>query len=245
MTAGLARCVVVQHLEPEGPYLVADALGARGVRVETCRTDLGHALPARAGDVEGLVVMGGPMSATSDEGFPTRRAEIALLAEAVRAGVPVLGICLGAQLLAAACGGTVRRGDTGPEIGWGPVRLARAAAEDPLLHGLPDELTVLHWHGDTFDPGPGSVLLASSERYRSQAFRAGTAAWGLQFHLEVGALAVERFVDEFGDEARALPGGAEAILGGAAGALEALRPHATAVLDRFAALVAGRQGALD
>lgn len=245
MTGDVARCIVVQHVEPEGPYLVADALTAFGVTVETCRTDRSDALPERAVEAQGIVVMGGPMSAASDDGFPTRRAEIALLADAVACQVPVLGICLGAQLLAAATGGTVGRGEAGPEIGWGPVRLLPAANGDPLFGGLPEELTVLHWHGDTFDPGPGSVLLASSGRYRSQAFRTGRAAWGLQFHLEVDALAVERFVEEFGAEAEAVEGGAAAIVAGAGEALGTLGPQAATVLGRFAALVAGPRGALD
>ena len=102
--------VVIQHLEPEGPALIGDALVRRGAQMDVVRTDLGHAVPADASGLAGLVVMGGPMSAGSDVGFPSRRAEVALLRDAVDQGVPVLGICLGAQLLAVAGGAAIRRG---------------------------------------------------------------------------------------------------------------------------------------
>lgn len=198
----MRRCLIVQHVPAEQPYLLAEALAGRGVDLAVHAVPDGPPLPADAAGVDGLVVMGGPMSARSDDGFPTRRAELALLADAVRRGVPTLGVCLGAQLLAAATGGAVRAGQ-GPEIGWGPVDLAEAASDDCLLGGAGRQLTVLHWHGDTFDLPPGAVLLASNDRYRHQAFRLGDSAWGLQFHVEVDAAAVRRFATDFGAEATA------------------------------------------
>ena len=133
----MATALVVQHLEPEGPALIGEALRAAGVEVVVVRPDRGEADPrVRDGldgldGVDGLVVMGGPMSAGSDDGFPSRRAELALLRAAVEAEVPTLGVCLGAQLLAAARGGEV---EAGPEleVGWGTVVLSDAAAADPL-----------------------------------------------------------------------------------------------------------------
>ena len=134
---------------------------------------------------DGIVVMGGPMSAYSDEGFPTRRRELELLADALVRGVPTLGVCLGAQLLALAAGGRALAGKVGPEVGWAPVEFTEHAKEDSLLAGLPRQIIVLHWHGDTFELPPHAVELAASPLYRGQAFRVGSQAWGFQFHLEV------------------------------------------------------------
>jgi GMP synthase-like glutamine amidotransferase len=231
------RCLVLQHVEAEPAWAVGDALIRAGVGVDVRRLHAGDALPPALDAHAGLVVMGGPVSATSDEGFPSRRDEVALLAEALARGVPTLGICLGAQLLALAGGGTVRPGPDGPEIGWAPVDLAPARAHDGLLHGLPPRLTVLHWHGDTYDAPPGAVPLATSPRYPSQAFRAGPAAWGFQFHIEVTPPAVEGLVRAFPADAALAPGGVAAVLAGSGRALDALSTLRDLVFDRFAALV--------
>jgi len=235
----VSRAVVVQHLEPEGPAGIAERLAERGVDVDVVRTDLGDPLPDDLEGVDGLVVMGGPMSARSDEGFPTRTAELRLLACAVGAAVPTLGVCLGAQLLAVAAGGEVWPGH-GPEIGWGPVELREPAAADLLFAGLPDELTVLHWHGETYELPPGAVRLASSASYEEQAFRVGQCAWGVQFHLEVEMGGVAAFVSAFPGDAQHARGGAAGLWAATATAVEQLSPHRDAVLGRFAELVATR-----
>ena len=247
MTDDAPRCLVVQHVGPEGPAAVGAALEEAGVAVEVCRLHAGDALPAGLARHQGLVVMGGPMSATSDAGFPTRLAELGLLEQALAAALPTLGVCLGAQLLAAATGGTVHPGAAGPEIGWGAVRLTAQAAGDRLFRDLPDTLEVLHWHGDTFEPGPGAVLLASNDRYRAQAFRTGPAAWGLQFHVEVDRRAAAAMAAAFPEDAGLAPAGAASIVSAAPERVAGSGPGAT-VLARFAALVAGGpagEGALD
>jgi GMP synthase-like glutamine amidotransferase len=195
----------VQHVEPEGPYLLGRSLSAAGIGIDLRRVHLGDDVPADAAQFDAVVVMGGPMSAREDTGFPTRRAEVALLRDALRQAVPTLGICLGAQLLALAGGGEVLTGPEGPEIGWGPVRLAPEARHDPLFGDVPEQLQVLHWHGDTFTLPPAAVRLAGSCSYENQAFRLGSSAWGLQFHIEVDDSAVRGFIHSFGAEA-ALPG---------------------------------------
>ena len=230
----MPRCVIIQHLEPEAPYAIGEALEARGVVIDLRRVYAGDPVPGDAAGLAGLVVMGGPMSARSDLGFPTRQSEIRLLGDAVARGVPTLGVCLGAQLLAAATGGTVRVGDTGPEIGWGPVELADRASRDPLLSGIPDRLTVLHWHGDTFDLPPGADLLASNGRYENQAFRVGPNAWGLQFHLEVTVQAVAAFIAQFGDEARDWGSDPAAMASESAPSLRRLAEYRDRVCARFA-----------
>jgi len=233
----MATCLVVEHSAPERSYAIGDAMRSMGITVERCRTYAGEQPPGDAAGLDGLLVMGGPMSATADAGFPTRGAEIALIADAVTRGVPTVGVCLGAQLLAAATGGAVYPGRPGPEVGWAPVSMAPGAADDPLFAGLPPSLTVLHWHGETFELPVGAVHLASSQRYANQAFRVGDAAWGVQFHLEIDHGAVQAFAQAFPDETATVSAGVTGPI--ADEALATLRPWRDLVWGRFASSVAG------
>jgi len=236
----MTSCLVIQHLAPEAAFAIGDALAAAGVHLDTRRTFAGEEIPADVSNFDGVVVLGGPMSATSDLGFPSRQQEIDLLSVAIGLGIPTLGVCLGAQLLAAAAGAAVIAGQSGPEIGWAPVQLLEASRSDPLFAGLPERLTVLHWHGDTFELPVGARRLATNATYRNQAFRVGELAWGLQFHIEVTADAVERFLSAFDTEAQQAIGGSSAIRTASDGALSSLRGARELVLERFAALVAER-----
>jgi len=236
----MTRCLVVQHLEPEGPYRIAESLAALGVAIERCRVFAGDEVPVDVSGFDGLVVMGGPMSASGDEGFPSRAAELELMADALTQDVPVLGVCLGAQLLALAAGGRVYRGARGPEIGWIPVQLTDESQSDLLLAGLQSPLWVLHWHGDTFDLPPSSIPLARSDLYPNQAFRVGDSAWGLQFHLEVDGDALAAFMGSFGDDACAEGVPPEAIWDPAPSCLMSLEPVSRSVFGRFATLVCER-----
>lgn len=238
----MTKCLVIQHVAAESAWAIGDALDRAGVVLDVRRADAGDPIPTAAADYDGIVVMGGPMSALSDDGFPSRRAELAVLTDALAIGRPTLGVCLGAQLLALAAGATVRPGESGPEIGWAPVELSPHADADALFNGLPRHIVVLHWHGDTYQLPGASVYLAGSERYRNQAFRVGEAAWGVQFHLEVTADAVDAFVAAFGDEADGMPGGAAAIRRATPRALHELGPWRQVVFYRFASLVAGVEG---
>lgn len=244
----MTNCLVVQHVAAESAWAIGDALERAGVTLDVRRAHDGDSVPVDTSDYDGLVVMGGPMSALSDDGFPSRRRELALLADAADLGKPTLGVCLGAQLLALATGGSVRRGESGPEVGWGQVVLTPRHDDDALLHGLPGQIEVLHWHGDTYEPPPAAVRLAENGRYRNQAFRVGDAAWGLQFHLEVTRRAVDEFLVAFGDEATShASGGPDGIRRATPPALELLSPWQDVVFDRFAALVAafGGRGSRD
>ncbi|NNN30420.1 methyltransferase domain-containing protein [Streptomyces sp. S3(2020)] len=223
--------MVLEHTPHEGPYAIGTALEAAGLRLRTCRIWAGDPVPQTLDGTAALVVMGGPAAAYED--FPSRDAELALLRAALEAEVPVLGVCLGAQLLAVAAGGTVRPGP-GAQVGWGQVHTS--GTSDPLLGGAPAQLRVLHWHHDTMDLAPDAVVLASCDRYPVQAFRIGGAAWGLQFHLEVDKAAVEAFVTAFPDEAAQAPD----LVVSAAAELAALAPGRDAVFARFAELVVDR-----
>lgn len=153
-------------------------------------------------EVGGLVLMGGPMSVADGAEFPFLVQERELLAAAIPAGVPVLGVCLGAQLLAAAGGGQVTPGEAGMEIGLGIVELTSEGRADPVLGPAGRVLPVLHWHGDTYSLPADGVRLASSVRYPEQAFRIGDRAYGLQFHVEVDEAAAQAMEPHLPDDVR-------------------------------------------
>lgn len=177
------QAVLVQHVGFEGPGLVLEALSTHGVDVRVVRTDRLEALPAPE-DLDVLVVMGGPMGAFDDAEHPHLSQERSLIARCMRQGRPVLGVCLGAQLLAASLGADVRRGAV-LEVGAGSVQLTGAGLADPVLGPSGPSLPVVHWHQDTFSVPAGAELLASSSHYAHQAFRIGTS-YGFQFHTELG-----------------------------------------------------------
>jgi len=181
--AGDRPWLVIQHTATEGPGLVADALAETGAGIRTVRLDLGDLLPAPA-ESAGVVVMGGPMGVHDTGDYPWLKSERRWLATAVATGLPVLGVCLGAQLLASALGATVSTAED-PEIGVGEVTLVDEGPADPVLGPEGESLPVVHWHSDTFAIPDGAVRLAASERCENQAFRYGDRVYGLQFHVEV------------------------------------------------------------
>jgi GMP synthase-like glutamine amidotransferase len=179
---------VIQHVSYEGPGLIAEALHDAGRTFDVVRADLDHTCPT-LGELGGLVVMGGPMGVHDEGDHPWLSDERDLLASAVEAGLPVLGVCLGAQQLAMALGAEVTTGPA-PEIGTGSVELTRAGRLDPVFGpeygGLASSsIACVHWHQDTFAVPDGATHLAATPRYPNQAFRAGDRAYGLQFHVEV------------------------------------------------------------
>ena len=151
-----------------------------------------------------LVVLGGPIGAYDDEPYPFLLDELRLIEQRLAAGRPVLGICLGSQLMARALGARVYPG-TGKEIGWTPLALT-AAGRASCLAALGAAAPVLHWHGDTFDLPKGAVLLASTERYRHQAFAWERHGLALQCHIEGEALGLERWYVGHATEIAATPG---------------------------------------
>lgn len=170
------RILVLRHAWWEGPGLLADAAEARGVEVVV--RDTGEA--GGLDDVDALVVMGGPMRATDVEAHPWIEHELSLIRAALDAGMPVLGICLGHQVLGLALGAELDPGAT-REIGVAPIDLVATSELGPAG----GTLEVLHWHGDNVSLPAGAELLASTPGCPNQAFRLGSAL-GLQFHLEIG-----------------------------------------------------------
>jgi GMP synthase-like glutamine amidotransferase len=175
---------VLQHVPYEGPGALVRAIRETGADLQLVRIHSGDAVPCPddVGAIAGLVVMGGPMGVHDD--LPWLEAERVLLRAATGAGLPVLGVCLGAQQLAAALGAHVLAGAE-PEYGVGEVHLTADALTDPVFGEAPTPLPCVHWHGDTFSLPTGAVRLAGNEAYENQAFRVGARAYGLQFHVEV------------------------------------------------------------
>jgi GMP synthase (glutamine-hydrolysing) len=186
---------VIKHVAREGPARVAGISQEMGLAIAIHDVSGGGAVPARLPDGDLLVVMGGPMSVAD-----VADREVDLVSTCLANDRPVLGICLGAQLMALALGARVYRAPE-REVGWGPVSFAGANGE-PVLAGMRESEIVLHWHGDTFDLPRGATLLASTAACRNQMFRAGQRAFGLQFHVEVEAEDVATWVREDADFVR-------------------------------------------
>jgi GMP synthase-like glutamine amidotransferase len=180
--AGHRRVVVFRHVPFEGLGLIEGVLRTRGYAIEYADLYLPGAPVPDTASSDALLFMGGPMSVNDDLAYLRREEET--IREAAARGTPVLGICLGAQLIANALGGRVRR-NAMKEIGWFEIKRTEAGRSDPLFAGLDPRETVFHWHGETFDLPPGAELLESSERCWNQAFRLKSHIYGLQFHLEV------------------------------------------------------------
>jgi GMP synthase-like glutamine amidotransferase len=171
------RMVILQHEPGEGPGTLAPFLGD----FRLVRTFAGEPVPA---DADAVVVLGGGMGVYEQDRLPHLADELRLLRRCLDRGRPVLGICLGSQLLAKAAGGEVAKAPQ-PEIGFHPVRLLPESRTDELFSGVPESFLAFHWHGDAFTLPRDGVPLAASALTPLQAFRCGPRAWGLQFHLEV------------------------------------------------------------
>lgn len=187
------QILVIQHIACEPPAAYEDELLERGLALERVEIDEGERLPDWRG-FDAIIAMGGPMSVNDEAEQPWLSEEKRLIGEAVRAGLPYWGVCLGAQLLAASLGAAVHTGDA-PEVGlYDDVLLTASAKTDPVFAHVPASLTTLQWHSDTFGLPEGAVLLASSPAYRHQAF-AWNRAYALQFHLEVSSQLAAEWAD--------------------------------------------------
>ena len=206
----METCLAIRHVAFEDIGSLGMVLEERGVAVRYIEAGADNiaALDPLAPDL--VVVLGGPIGATEDQLYPFLADETRLLAARLAAGRPVIGICLGAQLMARALGARVFANPNGPEVGWSPLALTGAGHSSPLA--ALDSVPVLHWHGDTFDLPDGATLMASTAIAAHQAFTWGSSALALQFHPEVTALGLERWlIGHAGELARGAGGGVVAL----------------------------------
>jgi GMP synthase (glutamine-hydrolysing) len=230
----VARALIVQHHPSEGLGWLQEWLPEAGLDVHPIHPYLGHRVPT---SVEGdaLIVLGGPMGCMDDDQAQWLPAVRTLLRTAVDDGVPTLGICLGAQLLAAATGGYVQKGTAGPELGLSTIEVVQPDNQMPA-----GSMPVVQWHYDTITAlPPDADLVASSERYEVQAFRLGEVAWGVQFHFEATPEMVAEWAASDGSALEQLGRTPESVVSEVRFAAQQLQDAGLDLARQFARLVTG------
>ncbi|NQY79918.1 MAG: type 1 glutamine amidotransferase [Candidatus Caenarcaniphilales bacterium] len=197
------KVCILQHVSFEGPAMILDWVKEKGFEYEIIKLFEGQALPA-LNSFELLVVMGGPMSVHDEAEFAWLKEEKVFIKSAIDLGKKVLGICLGAQLIANVLGAEVTKAEN-KEIGWFPVELNESFKQKPLLSEIDDKLNVLHWHGEGFSIPNGADLIFSSEGHQNQAFTYGGNVLALQFHFEMNENTLKDILENTGDIQDAKP----------------------------------------
>lgn len=195
----MSEFLVLQHISCEGLGTIEPAMSRRGIGHRYVRLFDGEPVPRDIEQYSGLIILGGPMNVYEVDKYPYLKDEDVLIKRAMDRGLPMLGICLGSQLIAKASNAKVRKGAK-KEIGWHDLNLTPDGMEDAVFKGFPDKLTVFQWHGDTFDIPEGATRIASSALFPNQAYRIGYKVYGLQFHLEVTEEIIKQWVSEYKDE---------------------------------------------
>ena len=228
--------LVLQHTATEDLGSIEDVLRGHPIGVNYIEIHEGQSVPKQMGDKAGLIVMGGPMGVYDQAQYPFLSDELRLIESALKAERPILGICLGSQLLATALGAEVKKGAR-KELGWHAVTLTECTQQDPLFLGLRREFWPFHWHGDVFSLPNQAVGLASSRQTPHQAFRYGKNAYGILFHLEVTQRQVSQMLVDFAEELSEAGGEATAIADQCPRYLPVLQEIAGGVFGRWTALL--------
>ncbi|MEQ9620184.1 MAG: gamma-glutamyl-gamma-aminobutyrate hydrolase family protein [Deltaproteobacteria bacterium] len=189
----MPRLLVFQHVAYEILGTLDPLLRGSGFRIKYVNFERHPGFVPSLGGYDGLIVLGGPMNVDETGEYPHLNTEVEVIREAIGEGMPILGICLGSQLIAKALDAKVNR-NSEKEIGWYDVRPTARGKADPLVSNFSEVEKIFHWHGDTFDLPEGAELLASSELCGNQAFRYRDNVYGFQFHLEVDEPMVERWL---------------------------------------------------
>lgn len=236
--------LVVQHEEDAGPGLVGERLLAAGLRLDVVRAWLGEPFPDDLRGHAGLLVLGGSVGCRDDRAAPWLPRVRTLVREAVADEVPLLGICLGGQIVADALGGSVVTRARGPELGAVPLRRLAAVDGDAVLGGVPEGAPAAQWHWDEVDRLPiGAVPLLSGDDCPYQAFKVGRAGWGLQFHPEAGAGTVARWAEADDAQVRADGGDPATVVASVREAEPELRTVWGTVSEAWGAVVLRHMGA--
>ena len=186
--------LVLSHVAFEDLGSLAEPLRTRAFAIEIVDAATAHFPLPQAELCDLLIVLGGPISVYDRQDYPFLNGEMACIAQRLAARKPILGVCLGAQLMVAALGARVYPGQNGAEIGWSPLQAPpQAQCPEWFAPLLAPGLSLFHWHGDSFDLPPGAIPLAKTELYQNQAFAIGKFALGLQFHAEVTAAGLEHW----------------------------------------------------
>lgn len=195
--------IVFEHEEYGGLGRLAPILRDYGHRLRVIRLWDGDVLPSDLDEIEAVISLGGRMNIRDAAGYPWMREEMNLLREAHEREAPVIGLCLGSQLIAAALGGEVDELDGGPELGWHEVKLAFPGTVDTIFAGLPWRSMQFNWHQfHVKELPPGATALAASERTRTQAWRAGVRTYGFQYHFELDRETMLAWAERYPDELR-------------------------------------------
>jgi GMP synthase (glutamine-hydrolysing) len=226
----------LQHTPSETLGTIEDALRGHQIGFNYVQTHAGESVPEEMGDQAGLIVMGGPMGVYEKNKYPFLGKEMHLIESALKLERPVLGVCLGSQLLAAVLGAEVKKGGK-KELGWHTVTLAEDAAKDPVFGGVQHEFWPFHWHGDVFSLPRHAVGLASSLQTPCQVFRYGRNAYGILFHLEVTREEISQMLADFAEELLEAGGKATDITDHISRHLPVLQEIAGGVFGRWASLL--------
>ena len=188
----------IKHIDIEGPGTMLEYMNTKAIQYQIIDLSLGEKLPSNLNEYQAIVILGGPMNVYEEEKYNYLKDENKFIKKALEEKIPMLGLCLGAQLIAKAIGAKVGKSRE-KEIGWFKVKLTSDGLNDSIFDGFDNEIEVFQWHGDTFDIPENALHLASSNACANQAFKYNNV-YGFQFHLEVTNNMVKEWLDAYAEE---------------------------------------------
>lgn len=233
------QVLVVQHVEQEHPGLIADVLAELQIHMELIRPDLGHVIPESPVRYSGVVLTGGPQSVYDESQYAFLGYEKQFIRTAIELGIPILGVCLGCQILAECLGGSAKPGNS-LEIGWLEVQKTAFADSDPLFREFPKSFFPLHWHGDIIEVPPNCIAFGSSAATAVQGFSCKGQCYGLLFHLEATRQMIENMCEAFSPELAQAGVSPAEVLAASASGLHEIEPVARTFFGQWARLVLAR-----